>query len=137
DRRGGRGAILAAAVGLVALSLVLYPRIGQELIPVGDSGQFTMLVRAPTGTRIERTEEIVAAVEDDLRRVIAPGDLAKIISNIGVLYDWPAAYTPNAGPGDAFVAVQLTEGRRQTVRDVVAVLRRRLPERFPGVEFSF
>src|SRR5262249_28564391 len=59
------------------------------------------------------------------------------ISNIGVLYDWPAAYTPNSGPQDAFVNVQLQPERNSTAQDYVAKLRQDLPSRFPGVEFAF
>ena len=35
-----------------------------------------------------------------------------LISNIGVLLDWPAAYTPNTGAMDSFILVQLKEGNR-------------------------
>lgn len=86
--------------------------MGSELFPRVDAGQFTILMRAPLGTRLERTEEIVADVETMVQQVLGNADpydeqpeseLALVISNIGVLYDWPAAYTPNTGPMDAFV----------------------------------
>ncbi len=60
-----------------------------------------------------------------------------IISNIGVLLDWPAAYTWNSGPMDAFVLVQLKDDRRASSIDHVERLRSVLPEKFPGVEFAF
>jgi hypothetical protein len=37
----------------------------------------------------------------------ADSNLQLLISNIGVLMDWPAAYTPNRGTMDAFMLVQL------------------------------
>jgi multidrug efflux pump subunit AcrB len=94
-------------------------------------------VRAPSGTRVEITESVVQRVEDVIRREIAREDLQMMISNIGVLYDWPAAYTPNSGPMDAFVNVQLTEHRRHTAQDYAHRLRQKLREGFPGIEFAF
>src|SRR5260370_11381576 len=131
--------IWVIGAGLLAFgaSWLLYPRIGQELMPGSDSGQFTMVIRAPTGTRIERTEDLVARVESKVRRVIPSRELGTIISNIGVLYDWPAAYTPNAGPGDAFVQVQLRDERTRATTAYVNALRRVLPDEFPGIEVSF
>jgi len=60
-----------------------------------------------------------------------------MISNIGVLYDWPAAYTPNSGPMDAFVNVQFSEDRTRTAQAYAELLRRRLREQFSGIEFAF
>ena len=60
-----------------------------------------------------------------------------VISNIGVLMDWPAAYTWNSGPMDAFVLVQLKDDRSLGSEDCVARLREKLPKQFPGIEFSF
>ena len=50
-------------------------------------------------------------------------DLELIISEIGVTADWSAAYTPNAGPMDAVVKVQLTEEREHSAQEYVAALR--------------
>src|SRR5260370_7351672 len=66
-------------------------------------------MRAPSGTRIEKTENYVAQAEQVIRQEIPQADLQMLISNTGVLYDWPAAYTPNAGPMDTNLMVQLTD----------------------------
>lgn len=55
-----------------------------------------------------------------------------MISNIGVLYDWPAAYTPNSGPMDAFVNLQFSEDRSRTAQDYARLLRSRLVGGFPA-----
>ncbi len=82
-------------------------------------------------------EKLIDRIEAALRDEIHDRDRKTIISNIGVLYDWPAAYTPNSGPQDAFINVQLTPERTQSAQSYVAKLRRDLPERFPGIEFSY
>lgn len=130
--------VLGGIFGAFIASFSLYFFvIGTELMPVTDVGQFTMYLRAPSGTRLEKTEELVARVEGAIREQIPPADLKMLISNIGVLYDWPAAYTPNAGPGDAFFEVQLTPVREKTSMEYVELLRGILPKRFPGVDFAF
>src|SRR5262249_36785704 len=51
--------------------------------------------------------------------------------------DWPAAYTPNAGPMDSFVMVQLREKHGLPSFEYARRLRRVLREKFPFLEFSF
>ena len=132
-----RFATAVVVAALVAGSVFMYDRIGTELFPRLDTGQFSVQMRAPSGTRIERTEEHVAEVEKAITETIAPEDLQILISNTGVLYDWPAAYTRNAGPMDSSLMVQLHDGHRTPSFEYVRRLRRLLRERFPMLEFSF
>lgn len=134
---GRRRAVLVAAGGAFAAALALYPFLGKELFPPIDAGQFTILVRAPSGTRIELSEELASRVESAVREVIPARELNTIVSNSGVLYDWPAAYTPNAGPMDSFLNVQLSEEHHVSAQEYVRRLREVLPESFPGVSFAF
>lgn len=122
---------------LFAGSLGLATTLGTELFPGIDSGQLTVKVRGPSGLRVEETEKLVAKLEARLRREIPSQDVRMIISNIGVLYDWPAAYTPNSGPMDAFVLVQLTENRRYSAPEYAVRLRSVLAREFPDVDFAF
>jgi multidrug efflux pump subunit AcrB len=138
--------VVLAAAGLLALAIQGFQDLGTELFPRTDSGQFTILVRAPVGTRLEKTEELVAEVEAEIQAIVGaadPGnadptsDLALLISNIGVLYDWPAAYTFNNGPMDAFILCQLKDEHAQTPAAWASSLRKHLNARFPGIEFAF
>ncbi|MGH7163228.1 MAG: efflux RND transporter permease subunit [Planctomycetota bacterium] len=130
---------LGAAGLLVALAfLVVLPALGSELFPAVDAGQFMVRVRAPSGTDVKETEKLCVRVEKAVQEIVPPAVLQKLITNIGVLNDWPAAYTPNSGPGDAFVLVQLADrAGRRPVMDYVRELRAALAAQFPGVEFSF
>src|SRR5439155_78917 len=76
-------------------------------------------------------------VEEFVRTTLPESERKMVIANIGVLYDWPAAYTPNSGPQDAFVLVQLSERHKKSSFDYIAKLRRELPQEFPGMEFNF
>lgn len=124
-------------LAMIAGAAWLYRSIGTELFPNVDAGQFSIQMRAPSGTRIEKTENYVTEVEQAIRGEIAPSDLAMLISNTGVLYDWPAAYTPNAGPMDVNLMVQLAESHAVSSGEYVRRLRRTLRARFPYLEFSF
>jgi multidrug efflux pump subunit AcrB len=53
-----RKRVLAAAVASVAVAISLYPLLGKQLFPPIDAGQFTILARAASGTRIELSEAL-------------------------------------------------------------------------------
>lgn len=127
------------AMLLVAASLPLYGLIGQELFPATDAGQILINVRAESGMRIELTEELTQEIEQEIQAVIPAEDRQMIVTDIGVLYDWPAGYTSNAGPMDATMLVQLTEAqdRHTTSQRYADELRSRLNEKFPDVSFAF
>ena len=150
-----RFVVLLVATGLFIGSVfVMTNFLGRELFPTVDSGQFQIFVRMPSGTRIEITESVIKSIETDIINAIGRPDpgfgvgpdqelypdsyLQLLISNIGVLMDWPAAYTPNSGPMDAFMLVQLKQkAGRQSAFDYVDSLRAELNEKYPQVEFAF
>lgn len=95
--------------GVFAASLGLYRFLGVSFFPRTDAGQFTINLKAPTGTRIENTEMAVSKVEDIIRRVIDPADFEMVVSNIGIVPDFSALYSNNAGPYTATIQVQLKD----------------------------
>jgi len=134
-----RWTTVIASLVLLLASLPLYRWIGQELFPATDAGQIVINVRAESGTRIERTEELTQAIEREIQLVIPEHDRQMIVTDIGVLYDWPAGYTANSGPMDATMLVQLTEAkdRHASSQHYATELRKRLESEFPDVSFAF
>src|SRR5262245_22147176 len=131
---------IVIAFGFLAATLaVMWPIMRRDFFPEVDAGAFEMYVRAESGTRIEKTEERIKAVEDFVRKTIAKEDLKLILSEIGVTSDWSAAYTPNAGPMDAVVKIQLTDEREKSAQEYVHVLRTAFAgdSRFSDLEFAF
>jgi multidrug efflux pump subunit AcrB len=132
-----RRATVAVAVGLLIASLgLLGPVIRRDFFPEVDAGAFEIYVRGASGTRIERTEAKIAGVEQVIRKLLKK-DLQTIISEVGVVADWSAAYTPNSGPMDAVVKVQLEAERERSAQEYVEVLRQQLNQAFPDLEFAF
>lgn len=138
-RRTVHRPIAMALLGVLAVGAAfgVAPRVGRELFPRSDSGQLTITLRAPSGTRLERTESYVARAEQIVREVVPRDDLAIVLANAGVLYDWPAAYTPNAGTSDAFLQLELTSTRRASTAEVAKALRGAFAEHLPELEVAF
>jgi multidrug efflux pump subunit AcrB len=128
------------AVGVLsaaAVSFLLIPWIGQDFFPKVDSGQFTLHLRAPTGTRIEETAHLCDMVEHSIRQEIPPQEVTSIIDNIGLPYSSVnLAYSNSApiGTGDADILVALSEDHHPTA-EYLRRLRLRLARDYPGVTF--
>ena len=54
-----RPTVIGAAAGLVVLAVVLYPRVGTELLPQTDEGQVNINAQLPIGTKMEITEAVM------------------------------------------------------------------------------
>jgi multidrug efflux pump subunit AcrB len=134
-----RYAVVGGGLAVFGASLLIYPWLGKELFPQIDAGQFVIGIRAPAGTRLEQSEEITQRVEAIVKREVPERDRQMIVTNLGVLYDWPAGYTPNAGPMDATMLVQLTSPHDRTVlaQQYADRLREVLKRELPDVQFSF
>lgn len=135
-----RRLMIVVAAGLLLAIVIgsLVPSMRREFFPEVDAGAFEIYVRAPSGTRIEMTEKSIESVENVVRQQIGH-DLELLVSEIGVVPDWSAAYTPNSGPMDAVVRVQLHEARHQSAQEYVARLRSAFKKesKLSDLEFAF
>lgn len=134
-----RAPVLTVAVLLLGsiASLAIYPALGRSFFPRSDAGQFTINLKAPTGTRIELTDQYVARVEDLIRHTVDPHDLKIIVSNIGVVPDFSALYTTNSGPYTATVQVQLNEEHKTSSFDYMDRVRDKLSRNYPELRTFF
>src|SRR5687767_7699035 len=65
-----RPTVIGAAVALVVLTVVLYPRVGVELLPQTDEGEVNVNAELAVGTRIERTEEALLQLEEMVKQFV-------------------------------------------------------------------
>ncbi|MBV8729703.1 MAG: efflux RND transporter permease subunit, partial [Acidobacteriia bacterium] len=128
--------VVALTAGFLA-SLAIYPLLGIAFFPRTDAGQFTINAKVPTGTRIELTDQYIAKLEDVIRHTVDPADLKMIVSNIGVVPDFSALYTTNAGPYTATVQVALKEPRSVSSFEYMDRVRAALASRYPEVRTFF
>jgi len=131
------GGYLLGAFGLLAL---LLPKLGTEIFPSVDSGQFQIRLRAPTGTRIERTELIALRALDVIKREVGPEHVEISTGFIGVQ---PASYPVNtiylwtSGPHEAVLTVALKPGATLRGEELKERLRASLRKELPDTAISF
>ena len=126
-----------ALVALVVVAVLLVPRLRTEFFPKIDAGNFTMLVSAPEGTRLEKTSAIVGEVEKTVRQVVPKEDLDEVVANIGLYYGDAGRFAPNTGSHTAFVLVNLVTGHKGHSDDYIEALRQRLRRDLPGIDIAF
>ena len=117
----------------------LVPWLGENFFPDTDSGQFSLHMRAKTGTRIEETARLADLVENSIRRVIPAQELDNILDNIGLPYSTINYMHNTSGlisAADADILVSLKENHRPTA-EYVRELRKTLGAEFPGNTFYF
>ena len=104
----------------------MYLFVGRDFFPVIDGGQIQLHVRAPAGTRIEKTEQIFEAIENNIRKIIPANERELIVDNIGLparLYNLAFADGSAIGVNDGVILVSLKDGHAATA-DYVRELRR-------------
>src|SRR5262249_17519206 len=125
-----RARLLVIGGAFTILTLVILAfglNLRREFFPEVDAGAFEVYVRTKSGTRIEVTEGDVEAAETYLKKKLGT-DLELVISESGLTADWSAAFTPNAGPMDAVLKVQLIPDRARSAQECVDLLRRGFAE---------
>ena len=117
--------------GLASLLLLLI--VGMDFFPHVDAGLMKLHFRAPTGTRIERTEELVLRLEDRIRGIIPPDELQTINDMIGlpIFYNLAFVQTENVGPMDAEILISLKPHHHAT-QDYIGRIAKMVEVEFPG-----
>jgi len=77
-----RWIIISVATLLVAASILLIPLVGSEFMPSTDIREFSLELKLPEGTQLDRTATTVKTVEQMIRDVLGD-DLDVIYSQIG------------------------------------------------------
>ncbi len=114
------------------MSLAIFPFLGVAFFPQTDAGQFTINMKAPTGSRIELTKEYVAKVENVIRETVGH-DLKMVVSNIGIVPDFSALYTNNAGPYTATVQAALNDDHKVSTFAYMDRVQNAIARQFPEV----
>jgi multidrug efflux pump subunit AcrB len=118
-------------------TMSLYPRLGTELFPATDGGQFIINLRAPLGSRIEITDALCARLEQVIRQVIPPDELSTIVANLGLAPGFSSIYSPNAAPDSGFVMVSLKAHHRVHTSEYIRRVRSAVAAKVPELEPFF
>jgi len=126
-------------LALMIVSVMLFPQLGRDFFPQVDAGQMRLHVRAPAGTKIEKTQEYFADVEKQIRQIVGNDQVDVLLDNIGLPYSGiniALSDSATVGPMDGEILISLNEKHTPTAAHV-ADLRRELPKRFPELQFFF
>lgn len=130
------------SVYLVVAVLIIWAvgqRLGVEIFPTVDSGQFQVRLRAPDGTRFEQTEAYAKQTLEVMNQE-SGGRIGKSVGYVGLI---PPAFPVNTvflwmgGPHEAVLRVSVKEGSGLRVEELKERLRKKLREAMPQVAFSF
>ena len=136
-----RQGLLLALYALLSLGTLLLVgrQLGLDLFPEAASGMLQLRLRAPTGTRVERTEQMAIEALRVVREQAGPDGVELTLGYVGTQ---PASYPVNTihlwtnGPQEAVLQIKL---RREADIDLPALkerLRQVLPQRIPGATIS-
>jgi HAE1 family hydrophobic/amphiphilic exporter-1 len=123
-----RWLVVGGAFGVCALSLLLVPFIGVEMMPQTDSGDLQVNVKMPIGTSFAKTNEVMLQVEQILQD---NPNVATVFAAAGTnlsIRGVSSAATSNQGAA----IVKLKPERRASTQEVIDDLRRKMGQ-IPGV----
>jgi multidrug efflux pump subunit AcrB len=136
-----RGLTVAAYVVVSVLVVAfLGPYLGREIFPRVSSGQLFLRFRAPVGTRVETTERLMLDVLDAIQQEAGTGNVGVTLSYVGVPapnYPINTIYLWTSGQHEAVLRVSLNPDSGIHAEQFEERLRKVLPDKFPGCQFSF
>jgi multidrug efflux pump subunit AcrB len=132
--------VLVYLVASLAVIWIFGQKLGTEIFPTVDSGQLALRLRAPTGTRVELTEQLALKVLDLIKREAGPDHIALTMGLVGVHapnYPVNLIHLWNGGPEEAHLSIQLKPGAPVKVADLKEKLRAVFAAELPDVRMSF
>ena len=116
---------LGIAIGLLAVSLLIFPRLGQELIPELHQGEFYLDCVLPLGTSLEKTAEVVTPLAQQLQELPEVEQVSALIGS-----ETTTTNNPEAGSHYARLTVRLQEGQDYLAAEgpVIAAIREQVAD---------
>jgi multidrug efflux pump subunit AcrB len=109
--------------------LLIYSQLGTAIFPPTDKGQFLLRMKAPSGTRIERTEELVREATKLIKEELGAENVIATVGYIGNMptnYPVQAAYQWTSGPEECLLKVSLKTDTGQRIEEQKERLRAKL-----------
>ena len=127
-----RPTVILSAAALTVLAVVLYPRIGVELLPQADEGEVTVNAELGVGTRVELTEAAMLQLEERVNALVP--EKVTVISNGGGGGGGGGRGGGNASHrGQIRIVLTPRDQRIRTNEEIAIALRRELTG-LPGVQ---
>ncbi len=128
-----RGVVLGGAFAMLAVTALILPGLGTELIPQLSQGEFTVKMRLPAGAPLETTDRQIARIHD-AARTLPNLDSAYAVAGSGNRLD---ANPVDAGENTGNLDVRLRAPiDRQGEERAMQSMRERLSD-IPGAQYEF
>src|SRR5258708_8880387 len=114
--------------------------MGNEIFPGSQRRQLQVRMRAPTGTRMERTEILELKAMDIIKQHVGPGNVEITSAFIGTPssnYPINTIYLFTSGQHESVMGVALKPSAPSVSEATKEELRQKLSAALPGVTFSF
>ena len=119
-----RPTVIGGAAALVVLAVMLYPRIGTELLPQTDEGQVNINAELPLGTKMELTEAAMLRLEELIKESVP--EATTIVTNGGGGFGGGFGGVGNTNRGQIQVKLVPRDQRTRTSDQISQDMRRRL-----------
>ena len=120
--------------------LLIGPRIGVEIFPTIDAGEFRLRMRAPDGTHFETTERLALQTLDIVGELVGKENIDLTLGYVGTIppsFPVNAVYQWQRGPEEAILRIALKPGSHISTEGMKEKLRQELTRRMPQVRYSF
>ncbi len=114
--------------------------IGTDIFPTVDRGQLQLRFRAPTGTKLDKTEAIALTILDTIKAAVGPDKVKLSIGMVGVhapSYPVNLIHLWNGGPEEGVLQIEFKSGADIPIIALKEKLRATLKEKLPTVRLSF
>jgi hydrophobic/amphiphilic exporter-1 (mainly G- bacteria), HAE1 family len=128
-----KGTVLGIAALLFALSLLLIPQLGVELIPQLSQGEFRVEFRLPPGTPLEKTDAVMTGVQlatSKMKRI----STAFSVAGSGSRMD---ANPEQGGENWGEMSVIMSPGSERLDEQIAMDDIREITEHLPGLKYKF
>ncbi|HTF61656.1 MAG TPA: efflux RND transporter permease subunit, partial [Edaphobacter sp.] len=119
------------------LSLGLFPLLGLSFFPRTDPAQFVINFKAPSGTKLEATEEETARLEGLIRQIVSKHDMGMIVSNIGLDPGFSSLFSPNSAMHTGFMQVALQPEHATSSFDYIREVKQKMATEMPELQAFF
>jgi len=119
---------------------LLLNSIGRDVLPKSNAGQFQVRLRAPAGTRIERTEAYMLRTLHILDTLVGHENIGVTSAMVGMhggQFSTNPIYLFMAGPQESVLQVSLKEDYKVKMDDLKDEFREKIQKDMPDVKVSF
>ncbi|MBV9470949.1 MAG: efflux RND transporter permease subunit, partial [Abitibacteriaceae bacterium] len=125
---GHRLWVVGGAIAISAATFLIVPQVGTEMMPQTDSGDFSITVKMPIGTALDKTNATIQKVEQIVQQ---NPNVETAFAASGTTLSLRGT-TTSLNPNQGSVQVKLKDQRKDSTMQVMTDLRKQI-SRLPGV----